>query len=551
MNRDPSVPLPAGTADATAAARAMLIDRRLEGITPHARHFLHEAGRAIQARRADRADAALVQARALLGEHVEVLRMLGITRHLQQRHTEALALLRRALEIQPGDPLILMNLGVVLRAAGERQASEAALRKACERVPDLAAPWYNLGTTLAADLRPAEAERAHAQALERDPNHVDARLGRADALRSLGHIDEAAAECRRVIATSPRTWRAWSKLANLKTIRFTADETERLREFFADASLPDEDRVSLGFALTKALEDGDRYAEAELALIDANAIQRRLLRWDAVGFQRTADATAAAFASPPLTAAPADLGREVIFVICMPRSGSTLTVQILASHPEVHGAGELADLGRVIDDESRRRGVPFPGWVTEATPDDWRRLGEDYLERTRRWRGGRARFTDKSLANWLYVGAAMAMLPGAHIINVRRDPVENCLSVYRQLFGRGHGYSYDLDELGAFRRAYDRLTGLWRTQHPERIHDFVYEDLVDDPDTVIRELLAFCDLAFDPACLNFHETRREVRTPSSGQVRQPLRRDTARAARYPAIAAALRRTIGIAPAAPE
>ena len=534
------------------ATAADLLRQRLQGLPPAARRLLEEAGRAVNARRADVADASLARARANAGDHPEVLRMLGVTRHLQGRRDEALDLLRRALELMPGDPLVLMNLGVTLRVQGELAASEDTLQSACSAAPWLASAWYNLGTTLAADVRPADAERAYAQAIACDPNHVDAHLGRADALRSLGDIDGAASECRHAIGLSPRALRAWSKLANLKTIEFSAAEIAQMQRLLGESTLRPEDRASLGFALAKAFDDAGRDAEAEAMLMQANACKRRLESWDADAFHRKVEATARAFATLPPSASPPDLGHEVIFVVSMPRSGSTLVEQILASHPEVEGAGEISDLARVLDEESTRRDAEFPDWAPQASPEDWRRMGEAYLARTARWRAKRPRFTDKSLDTWLHAGAAMAMLPGAHFVNVRRDPLETCLSVFRQLFGRGHGYSYDPKELARFWRDYDRLARQWQTMQPDRLHDFTYERLLADPEAEIRALLACCNLPHADACLRFHETERDVRTPSSGQVRQPLRRDTARASRYPVLAATFRRLLpGAEPAGAE
>jgi len=528
----PPVHAVAHPADAAGAPRSVSVAARLAGLPARTTRLLREAQRAIEARRAAQAEEVLLRAQPACADHPEFLRLLGLTRHLQKRRGEALAALRRALELSPADPLILTNIGSVLRAAGEHAAAEATLRRACSLAPDLAAVWYNLGLALGADARPAEAADAHAQALRCEPDHVNARLAHADCLRTLGRIAEAAAGYRAVLRRAPRNARAWSKLANLKTVRLDADEAAMLDRLHADPALSADERMTIGFARVKALEDQERYADACAAVLAVNTAKRRQVQWDAAGFSQRAAEIAAAFATTPATASPDDLGSEVVFIVSMPRSGSTLTEQILSSHPEVEGAGELPDLAEVINGESRRRGLAFPAWVARARPDDWRRLGEAYLERTARWRSARTRFTDKALANWLYVGAVRAMLPGARFVDVRRDPLETCLSCFRQGFHRGHYYTYDIDELARFRRDYERTCAFWRERHPAHVHDFVYERLLAEPERQIRALLAFCGLPFDEACLRFHENRRGVRTLSSAQVREPLRRDTARAHRY-------------------
>ncbi|HEV2681284.1 MAG TPA: sulfotransferase, partial [Rhodanobacter sp.] len=194
------------------------------------------------------------------------------------------------------------------------------------------------------------------------------------------------------------------------------------------------------------------------------------------------------------------------------------------SHPEVEGANEITDLPQVIEDESKRRGKPFPQWVPDATAEDWSRLGRDYLARTERWRRERPRFTDKNLVTWQLVGAIMAMLPGAHVVSSHRDPMETCFACYRQLFSNGAYFSYDLADMASHYQDYDRLSRHWQAMFPQRILDYPYEALLADPETRIRQLLAFCDLTFDEACLAPHLASRTVRsTASAAQVRQPLR----------------------------
>ena len=222
-----------------------------------------------------------------------------------------------------------------------------------------------------------------------------------------------------------------------------------------------------------------------------------------------------------------------IFIVSLPRSGSSLVEQILASHPEVEGANEIRDLADVVNAETQGRPEDFPLWIASATPADWQRLGEDYLARTTRWRTRKPRFTDKNLVTWYLLGTALAMLPAARFVIVRRDPVETCLACYRQLLSSDASYCNDLDDMADYCIDFMRLTRLWLQQFPERVLDLEYETLVAEPEPTIRRLLDFCELEFDPACLAFHATSRTVMSaPSAAQVRQPLRRDTARAARY-------------------
>ena len=238
----------------------------------------------------------------------------------------------------------------------------------------------------------------------------------------------------------------------------------------------------------------------------------------------------------------------MIFIVGLPRSGSTLFEQILAAHPQVEGASELQDLGMVIQQESVRRGVPYPQWIPQASAADWQRLGRDYLARTARWRATRPRFTDKLPDNWKHAGVLRAMLPGATVIETRRDPLETAWSCFKQQFYSQPHFANTLADIGACLRGCERALDAWRARDPARLRLHRYEDLLADPEAAVRRLLADCGLAYDPACLHFHAATRSVRTASAAQVRQPLRRDTARAAAYGDLLDPLRHALELAAA---
>jgi hypothetical protein len=322
-------------------------------------------------------------------------------------------------------------------------------------------------------------------------------------------------------------------LANLKTEPLTLADAKQIRHILQNQQLPHDERVSLGFSLYKALEDQHDYAGAFQALHEANALKRQLVKWDAAAEHADVDAITEAFRHPLPAPLDPTLGHEVIFIASLPRSGSTLVEHILASHPLVEGANEIQDLSNVLDDESKRRGKDFPHWVADATTEDWARLGKNYLARTARWRTKRPYFTDKGLQNWQWVGAIRAMLPGAKIINCHRDPIETCFACYRQLFSEGIHFSYDLEDLASYYNDYQHLSDYWQERYPGQVFNLAYETLVQEPEAQIRQLLAFCQLPFDAACLSPHQTQRDVHsTASAAQVRQPIRGDTARSPRY-------------------
>lgn len=526
-------------------AQPNLVRNRSEGLPIRVRRSLQRAGQFIEKHRPDDADRVLGEIPAPNSQHPEVLRMLGVVRHLQGRHSESIALLRNASERLPGDALIHNNLGSALRGTGDLQAAEAVFHRACELNPNVAAVWFNLGLTYTAQIEIGKAAEAYSRALACDPHHLRARMEHASSLVALGQVDTVIAEYRNVVARDPGNVQAWSGLANINTMRFTAEDTAALDRLANSADLAAQEQTLIRFALARALEDQGRYDEAFTVLNIANSTMRRQVEWDAAGFAASNEAIMAAFAAPPKRSADAHLGREVIFIVSLPRSGSTLVEQILSSHSDVEGANELSDLNEVIHAESRRRGAELPQWVQEASAADWRRLGQEYLKRTERWRKTHPIFTDKALSNWRYIGAALAMLPGARFINCRRDPVETCLSCYRQRFAKGHGYAYDLTELAAYWTDYDRMMRFWIARYPHRVLDVVHEQLLADPDVEIHRMLDFCNLPFEPACMRFHENKRAVRTFSAAQVREPLRRSTTRAERYGDLLAPLRWVLGV------
>ena len=521
---------------------------RAEGLSPSGRRLVAQVVESMRQRRRGEAEALLKSLEALAPAHPEVLRLRAVLAHMQGRFGEAVALLRRAIEQRPDDALPWNNLGSALAEHGDLDAAIEAFRKCTELAPQRAAPWFNLGRALDVRSRVEEAHVALLEALKRDPAHVSARVTLARVLQFMGRIEEAEAEYRRVLAARPESALTWYGLSTVRSARFTEADLHAIERVYARGDLSGDERISVGFALAKALEDQERYAEAFSVLTGANAAKRRQLQWDARVFSQYVDTLDAAFVRAPATSADAERGREVIFVFGLPRSGSTLVEQILAAHPSVSGANELDDLTFVIASESKRRGSPFPAWVPFAAPSDWERLGNEYLERTANWRRSRPIFTDKGLANWGYVGALRAMLPGARLVNCRRDPLENCLACFRQAFAKEFGFTYDLAEVAAFWRDYDRLLRVWHRRYPGHVHDVVHERLIADPETEIRALLAFCGLPFDPACLRFHEAERTVLTASAAQVRQPMRSDTARAARYGTLLDPLRAMLGQASA---
>jgi tetratricopeptide (TPR) repeat protein len=504
---------------------------RLAGLSPRVQRLVIRAQQWLDRGEVAFADRSLAEAAASAPDHPEIQRLRAVTLHLARRYDEAIVLLRRSLATRPEDPATWNNLGSALGETGDLEAALDAFRRSSEAAPELAVSWFNLGKASDALLKSAESEVAYSRALMIDPEHLPARVLRANVLKTLGRLDEAAAEFRKAIAQVPDSAEAWAGLVGMKAVPIGDDELAALERLHRRPDLRDHDRALIGFAYALALEARGRLAEAYEATAAANAARRKHVNWNADDARKVFESIGAAFAKPHASA-EGDLGREVVFLVSLPRSGSTLAEQILAAHRDVQGAGELAILPEILREESRRRGVDFPAWIGEATAEDWTRLGRTYLDRTAHWRREHRVSTDQNLQNWQVVGAIRAMLPGARLIECRRDPIETLWSAWKHQFANDLPFTYDLDELAAYSRDYDRLMRTWHARYPGAIARHDYEALIAEPEARIRALLDAAGLDFDPSCLDFHEAERDVRTASAAQVRAPLARDTARADRY-------------------
>jgi tetratricopeptide (TPR) repeat protein len=495
----------------------------------------------------------LVEATALLDEamaeypaHPELLRLRGLCEHFHGRAASAIELFRKAAAAWPQDGLTASNLGAALATHGELDAALHAFQTATELDPTLIDAWFNLGRALELRHDATSAHAAFSAVLELNPGHRPARIMRAEALKTLGRIDEAVDELRAVLREDPDSVAAWVALVNLKAFRADADDLRGLERLYASAALAPDQRIGVGFAYANFLEAAGQYERAYEVFTAANAAKRATLRWNANSFRVLVDDILAAFAGSDATdAADAHRGSGIAFLVGMPRSGSTLAEQIIAAHPLARAGGETGLVAEILQAESARRGERFPHWTVQATSADWTRLGVAYLSRIEPAKGDAALITDKTLTNWQTLGAIRRMLPGAHIVHCLRDPLETAWSCYKHNFASDQLYSYEFAELAAFFAESLRAMAVWSERYPGWIRRHRHEELLANPEAATRDLLAACGLPFDPASLRFHEVEREVRTASAAQVRSPLRSDAAIAARYGALLDPLRAVLAV------
>jgi len=523
-------------------AQAVELRARLRGLAPAQAAMMRQIMRLHAA--GDRVMFAqnLMLLAAQAPDHPEVQTWLGVMHGEHGDWDQAVQALAQA-AAQRADEFRIWNL---LGAAQGQGLDALAARQSFQRAASCATnagDWLQLSIQCDRQGFYDEALQAVDAALRLAPQSAVALLQRSRCHKALGHAAEAAADCRRLIAMDRETARAWFALVDLKTVSLSEAERRQLEATAQRPGLPAAERQLLDFALGQVLEDAGEYERALEVFARANLAARMASPWQGDAFVRRVQDIRAAFDDPSLAQAPAQ-GREVIFLVGMPRSGSTLIEQVLAAHPDIEGASELPCLGQVIAEESRRRGRPFPAWVAQASAADWARLGQDYLRLSARWREHKPIATDKLPDNWLYIGAIRAMLPDARIIDCRRDLLETCWSCYKQPFAPGlASFSYDFDSLALYAQTCAASVDRWAQRAPRHVRLQSYEALVNAPEAQIRELLAFCGLSFDAACLDFPHAQRAIRTPSALQVRQPMRQASLRAARFGALLDPLRKAL--------
>lgn len=520
---------------------------RLHGLAPAALEALRDSAAALQQGDPARSLQAARTAAALAPEHPEALRRLALALVATGDVAEAVAAIGRAVARQPDDAVLANVQGMVLWRAGSAQDAVAAFRRALELAPQSADIAFHLAQALKAIGDPGAAA-ALERALALAPEHRAARLALAELLlQQRERIDDGVAQLRALVQRDPGDAIAWSALTEVDRYEFDDADVAALERVLAAPQAVFETRVRCGFALAKAREQRGDVERAFAAYAEANRAMRGAQPWDGAAFSREVDAVLAAM--PAAAAGDTARGAGVVFIVSLPRAGSSLTEQILAAHADVAAGGERSELRDLIAQENARRGVAsLSAWAPGAHAQDWQRLGEAYLAETATARGDKAVFTDKLPGNWIWLGAALAMLPGARVVECRRDPLETAWACYRRLFaGGGQNFSYDFTSIGAFMRDYERSMAHWRTLYPGRIHVVEHERLVADIEAEVRRLLASCGLPFDPACLRFYEHARRVQTISFTQVREPIRRTAPRAAGYGVRLDPLRAALGLVP----
>ena len=453
---------------------------------------------------------------------VFAIRMLAELAARIGRWGDAEHLLRRAVELAPGFTAARANLALVLGRMGRPAEALELLDQVFVDEPEDLGHWNLKAATLGRLGDFDEAIHLYENVLEQAPRQPRVWLSYGHMLKTVGRLEEGIAAYRKAIEIKPELGEAWWSLANLKTVKFDQADIAAMEQALSSKGLSEEDRFHLDFALGKAMHDTGRAEEAFRHYSEGNALRLKNQPYDAARITRTVDRCIAAFTPESFAErAGACDAPDPIFIIGMPRAGSTLVEQILASHSLVEGTSELADIPALV-----RKVGAYPGKVLELNETERRELGAEYLKRAAvQRRTDRPFFIDKLPNNWLFVPFIQLILPKAKIIDARRHPLSCCFSNFRQHFAHGQAFTYDLGDLGRYYSDYVRLMAHIDAVLPGRVHRVIYERMVEDTELEVRALIDHCGLEFEPQVLEFYKTERAVRTASSEQVRRPIYRE--------------------------
>jgi tetratricopeptide (TPR) repeat protein len=495
-------------------------------VTDPERARIEAAGAALLAKEVRRSEELFREILSADPSHAAALCGLAAASLEADRAHDAERLLRHALKQSAYLPLAYRGLAPALVRLGRFAEAHTLVKHLQKLEPESPQTWVATAGAAIWLMRQEEALAAYERASQLTPENVGVRMSTGHVQKTLGRRAASEASYKSALAMEPGRGEAWWSLADLKNYTFSDGEVEAMQRLLASESNDPKSAAQVHFALGKAYEQRREYARAFGHYAQGNLLKRRQVPFDIAGFERRC-ARIGAFFDADFFVGHAGSGSPSpapIFIVGLPRSGSTLLEQILASHSQVAGTMELPNILNFVaqfDDLGASREA-YPESVARADRTALAALGERYIADTAPLRAGKERFTDKLPNNFSHIGLIYAILPQATIIDARRHPMDACFSSFKQHFAEGQGFSYDLEDLGRYYRCYLSLMDHWDRVLPGKVLRVQYEDVVRHPEREIRRLLAHCRLEFEPACLNFHATARAVRTASAEQVRQPI-----------------------------
>ena len=500
------------------------LDRALALKPDHAEAHNNRGTTLLELKRPEEALASFDRALSIRPEYAEAHNNRGNALCTLKRPEEALQGFARALELKPQYADAFNNRGIALRDLDRHHEALTSFEAALALKPDDPEALNNRGSMLLQLNRHDEALASYERVLALQPDHADALSNRGHVLVHQGRMKEAAGSFRKALSIKPDLAGAHASLAMAVKHSDHDEEIGAMERLLAREDLSSTDRMHLSFALGKAYEELREYPKAFAQIRQANRILRASYDYSIADDERHFASIRQVF-SREFFATRGDAGcadGSAIFIVGMPRSGTTLVEQILASHRDVFGAGELHDLAHLAESYCTRHAGTFPEAVSRFDPHTLARLGQDYVDRIRQHSATAQRITDKRPHNFLLVGLIKAVLPSAKVIHCMREPMDSCWSLFKLLATANFKFAHDMEELGRYYALYLDLMAHWRAVLPGFVHEIQYEDMVANQALETKKLLDYCALPWDDACLAFHKTKRTVATPSATQVRQPI-----------------------------
>ena len=485
--------------------------------------LLYKGVRHLQASRFRKAESAFKKILVEDENNIDALRFMGILAFKSGNHDIAEAMFTRALQIDPTYTLVWANLAQVFSVTGQQDKAKKAFKNILNMEPKNGLIWAEYGTVLTKLARYSDGKDAYLKALEFKPNSPRVYLSLGHVYKTMGEIDNSINSYKSTIKQNNLSGEAYWSLANLKTYSFTNDEIKNM-EVTLDTEISDIERCQMHFALGKAYEVKKDYNNSFINYSKGNRVKKGLIKYSSRETSQKTKKVLDFFNEENISSLSnsSTLDRDPIFVLGMPRSGSTLVDQIISSHSMVDGTQELPNIIKIAAELNNDSDDNYPEVLEDFKSNELSALGLDYIRETKWARESAPFFIDKMPNNFIHIGLIKTILPNAKIIDTRRDAMDTCFSCFKQFFARGQLFTYSLEDLGNYYVDYIKAMNHWHKVYGEDIYTVHYDNVINNTESTIRELIEYCELPFEDNCLEFYKSSRPVKTPSAEQVRQPI-----------------------------
>ena len=485
--------------------------------------LLYKGVRHLQASRFRKAESAFKKILVEDENNIDALRFMGILAFKSGNHDIAEAMFTRALQVDPTYTLVWANLAQVFSVTGQLDKAKKSFKNILNMEPKNGLIWAEYGTVLTKLARYSDGKDAYLKALKFKPNSPRVYLSLGHVYKTMGEIDNSINSYKSTIKQNNLSGEAYWSLANLKTYSFTNDEIKNM-EATLDTEISDIERCQMHFALGKAYEVKKDYNNSFINYSKGNRVKKGLIKYSSRETSEKTKKVLNFFNEENISSLSnsSTLDRDPIFVLGMPRSGSTLIDQIISSHSMVDGTQELPNIIKIAAELNSDSDDNYPEALKDLKSNELSALGQDYIRETKWARESAPFFIDKMPNNFIHIGLIKTILPNAKIIDTRRDAMDTCFSCFKQFFARGQLFTYSLEDLGNYYVDYIKAMNHWHKVYGEDIYTVHYDNVINNTESTIRELIEYCELPFEDNCLEFYKSSRPVKTPSAEQVRQPI-----------------------------